>query len=329
MKIVRPLHLVVAVRSVVLLILSLLAVPVYSQVMPYLNSGDTIAIVAPAAKVTPEQVAPAVQFLQNQGFVVVVPDELFQEDNGFAGTVSHRTALLQRFLDRPGIKAILCARGGYGTVSLLDSLDFTLFRQHPKWVCGFSDVTALHSHLQVLGFPTLHSAMPITIRESNFDSEYNASLVSALRGEPLHYDFEPNPYNRIGAATAPVVGGNLSLLYSLLESVSSISTDGKILFIEDVDENIYHIHRMLVSLDRAGKLKNLKGLVVGSMRNIKFDDYFMDKTMESVVLEVCGKYGYPVCFDFPAGHGGQNYALRFGCVATLTVTSEHCSLQYK
>ena len=316
-------------QAVVVMLLSFfIAMPVFSQPMPYLNSGDTIAIVAPAAKVTAEQVAPAVQFLQNQGFVVVVPDELFQEDNGFAGTVSHRTALLQRFLDRPGIKAILCARGGYGTVSLLDSLDFTLFRQHPKWVCGFSDVTALHSHLHVLGFPTLHSAMPITIRESNFDSEYNASLVSALRGEPLHYDFEPNPNNRVGAATAPVVGGNLSLLYSLLESVSSISTDGKILFIEDVDENIYHIHRMLVALDRAGKLKKLKGLVVGSMRNIKFDDYFMDKTVESVVLEVCGKYGYPVCFDFPAGHGGQNYALRFGCVATLMVTSEHCSLQF-
>ena len=315
-------------RIIILVLLAAALLPLRAQTMPHLSIGDTIAIVAPSAKVTPEQVAPAVQFLQNQGFVVLVPDDLYEEDNGFAGTVSHRTAQLQRFLDCPGVKAILCARGGYGAVSLLDSLDFTQFRHSPKWICGFSDVTALHSHLQVLGFPTLHCAMPVTIREENFDSEYNASLVQALRGERLHYDFVPNPYNRTGTVTAPIVGGNLSLLYSLLESPSSIDTDGKILFLEDVCENIYHIHRMLVALDRAGKLRNLKALVLGSMRKITFDDYFADKTVEQVVLDVCGRYGYPVCFDFPAGHGGKNYALRLGRAATLTITPESCTLQY-
>ena len=312
-----------------LVILTAIAFSLHAQPMPRLAAGDTIAIVAPSAKVLPEQVQPAVQFLQSHGFVVIVPDDLYEEHNGFAGTVSHRVALLQRYLDRPGIKAVLCARGGYGAVSLLDSLDFTRFRQHPKWVCGFSDVTALHSHLHVLGFPTLHCAMPVTIREENFGSEYNASMVQALRGERLRYDFAPNPSNRPGTVTAPVVGGNLSLLYSLLESPSSISTDGKILFIEDVDENIYHIHRMLVALDRAGKLRNLKALVVGSMRNIKFDDYFSGGTVESVILEVCGRYGYPVCFDFPAGHGGQNCALPLGCTATLNIGSENCSLTFE
>ncbi len=317
-------------KKIIFLILFVaIALSLPAQTMPRLTDGDTIAIVAPSAKVLPEQVQPAVQFLQSHGFVVIVPDDLYEEHNGFAGTVSHRVALLQRYLDRPGIKAVLCARGGYGAVSLLDSLDFTRFRQHPKWVCGFSDVTALHSHLHVLGFPTLHCAMPVTIREENFGSEYNASMVQALRGERLRYDFAPNPSNRPGTVTAPVVGGNLSLLYSLLESPSSISTDGKILFIEDVDENIYHIHRMLVALDRAGKLRNLKALVVGSMRNIKFDDYFSGGTVESVILEVCGRYGYPVCFDFPAGHGGQNYALPLGCTATLDIGSESCSLIFE
>lgn len=311
----------------ILLISFALSLP--AQTMPRLIDGDTIAIVAPSAKVLPEQVQPAVQFLQSHGFVVIVPDDLYEEHNGFAGTVLHRVALMQRYLDRPGIKAVLCARGGYGAVSLLDSLDFTRFRQHPKWLCGFSDVTALHSHLHVLGFPTLHCAMPVTIREENFGSEYNASMVQALKGEGLRYDFAPNPSNRPGTVTAPVVGGNLSLLYSLLESPSSISTDGNILFIEDVDENIYHIHRMLVALDRAGKLRNLKALVVGSMRNIKFDDYFSGGTVESVILEVCGRYGYPVCFDFPAGHGGQNCALPLGCTATLNIGSENCSLTFE
>lgn len=315
-------------RIILLALLAAALLPLHAQTMPQLSAGDTIAIVAPSAKVMPEQVAPAVKFLQDQGFCVIVPDELYEEDNGFAGTVAHRTAQLQRFLDRPGIKAILCARGGYGAVSLLDSLDFTQFRQHPKWICGFSDVTALHSHLHVLGFPSLHCAMPVTIREENFDSEYNASLVQALRGESLRYDFAPNPYNRTGEVTAPVVGGNLSLLYSLLESPSSINTDGKILFIEDVDENIYHIHRMLVALDRAGKLHNLKALLVGNMRKIKFDDYFADKTTEEVILDVCGRYGYPVCFDFPAGHGGRNYALRLGCQALLVVGGRGCSLLF-
>ena len=315
-------------RTTLIVLLTTIALSLHAQTMPKLSAGDTIAIVAPSAKVTPEQVAPAIQFFQNQGFVVLVPDDLYEEDNGFAGTVAHRTAQLQRFLDRPGIKAILCARGGYGAVSLLDSLDFTQFRQHPKWICGFSDVTALHSHLHVLGFPSLHCAMPVTIREENFDSEYNASLVQALRGDSLRYDFAPNRYNHGGIVIAPVVGGNLSLLYSLLESPSSINTDGKILFIEDVGENIYHIHRMLVALDRAGKLRNLKALVVGSMRKITFDDYFTDKTVEEVILDVCGRYGYPVCFDFPAGHGGRNFALRLGCQALLAVGDGGWSLLF-
>ena len=300
-----------------------------AQKIPRLTEGDTVAIVATSARVQPEQVLPAVQFLQEQGFIVIVPDGLWDDYEGFAGTIAHRTALVQQFLDRTGIKAILCARGGYGAVSLLDSLDFTAFRKHPKWICGFSDVTALHSHLHTLGFPTLHCVMPVTIHEEDLNNEYNLSLINALHGKPLRYDFKTNPYNRLGTVTAPIVGGNLSILYSLLESASSINTDGKILFIEDVGENIYHIHRMLVALDRAGKLRNLKALVVGSMRKIKFDDYYINSTIEEVIMELCGKYNYPVCFDFPAGHGGQNYALPLGRTAKLTIGADSCSILFE
>ena len=302
---------------------------VSAQEMPRLYNGDTIAIAAPSGKVDPSQVLPAVQFLTEQGFYVMVPEEIYGNYFGFAGTVSQRVKIFQQLMDNPQVKAILCARGGYGAVSMLDSLDFTEFGKHPKWICGFSDVTAFHSHMHTLGYPTLHSVMTINIWEENMGNEYHQSLIKALRGEALGYDFAPHPANRPGTATAVVVGGNLSLLFSMLESVSSINTDGKILFIEDVGEDIYHIHRMLVALDRAGKLKNLKALIVGSMRKIRVEDYFCDTTIEEVILSVCGKYGYPVCFDFPAGHAGKNVALRLGCPATLTVTPERCSLVFE
>ena len=300
-----------------------------AQVMPRLHAGDTIAVAAPSGKVEPSQVLPAVQFLTDQGFYVMVSDEIYENYSGFAGTVSHRVKLFQQLMDDPHVKAILCVRGGYGAVSMLDSLDFTGFDKHLKWICGFSDVTAFHSHLHTLGYPTLHSVMTINIWEENMGNEYHQSLINALRGEALNYEFDPHPANRMGTAEAVVVGGNLSLLCSMLESVSSINTDGKILFIEDVGENIYHIERMLVALDRAGKLKNLKGLVVGSMKKIKIDDYYYDSTVEEVILGICGKYGYPVCFEFPAGHAGKNVALRLGCPAILTITPEFCSLVFE
>jgi muramoyltetrapeptide carboxypeptidase len=297
-----------------------------AQTMPCLHRGDTIAIAAPSGKVEPSQVLPAVQYFQSQGFNVIVSEDLYENYSGFAGTVSQRVAQMQALLDRPGVKAIVCARGGYGAVSLLDSLDFTMFKKYPKWICGFSDITAFHSHLHTLGYPSLHSVMTINIWEENMDNEYHRSLIKALRCETLSYDFDSHPANRPGKARAILVGGNLSLLYSMLESVSSINTDGKILFIEDVGENIYHIERMLVALDRAGKLKNLKGLIVGSMNKIKIDDYYYDSTIEDVILGVCGKYNYPICFDFPAGHDGKNVALRLGRLASLVVTTNQCHL---
>lgn len=317
-------------RKLLLLLLTMSIVAILkAQQMPRLHRGDTIAIATPSGKTEAEQVMPAVEYLTKHGFHVIVPDGIYADYSGFAGTVAHRVAEMQALLDQPGVKAILCARGGYGAVSLLDELDFTAFKEHPKWICGFSDITAFHSHLHTLGYPTLHSVMPITMKADDMDNEYNRSLIKAIRGESLHYDFEPHPANRQGKAEGVLVGGNLSLLYSMLESVSSINTDGKILFIEDVGENIYHIERMLVALDRAGKLRNLKGLIVGSMEKIRVDDYYYDTTTEDVILGICGKYDYPVCFNFPAGHAGQNVALRLGCTAILTITPDRCQLKFE
>ena len=298
----------------------------HPQQMPRLSPGDTIAIVSTASDTDTSRVFPFVRFMESKGFVILVADGVFDNEQGFAGPAKQRAHIFQQLLDRPDVKAIICARGGYGTVEILDQLDFTAFRQHPKWICGFSDITALHSHLHTLGFPTLHSTMPVSFHADDPDNANNTSLLSALHGDTLCYSFEPMPENRCGTATAPLVGGNLSLLYSLLESPSSISTDGKILFIEDVDENIYHIHRMLVALDRAGKLKNLKGVIVGGMTRIRVDDYFMDETINAAILRIFEKYDYPVCFDFPAGHGGKNVALRLGTTVTLTVAPDSCTL---
>lgn len=313
----------------ILVLLSLLMglMPVLRpQSMPRVMPGDTIAIVSTASDTDTSRVFPFVRFMESKGFVILLADGVFDNEQGFAGPAEQRARIFQQLLDRPDIKAIICARGGYGTVAILDQLDFTAFRRHPKWICGFSDITALHSHLHTLGFPTLHSTMPVSFHADDPDNANNTSLLSALRGDTLSYSCEPMPENRCGTATGTLVGGNLSLLYSLLESPSSINTDGTILFIEDVDENIYHIHRMLVALDRAGKLKNLKAVIVGGMTRIRVDDYFMDETINTTILRIFEKYDYPVCFDFPAGHGGENVTLRLGCTVTLSVTPEGCSL---
>ena len=313
----------------ILVLLSLLMglMPVLRpQSMPRVMPGDTIAIVSTASDTDTSRVFPFVRFMESKGFVILLADGVFDNEQGFAGPAEQRARIFQQLLDRPDIKAIICARGGYGTVAILDQLDFTAFRRHPKWICGFSDITALHSHLHTLGFPTLHSTMPVSFHADDPDNTNNTSLLSALRGDTLSYSCEPMPENRCGTATGTLVGGNLSLLYSLLESPSSINTDGTILFIEDVDENIYHIHRMLMALDRAGKLKNLKAVIVGGMTRIRVDDYFMDETINTTILRIFEKYDYPVCFDFPAGHGGENVTLRLGCTVTLSVTPDGCSL---
>ena len=322
------------VKSLLCMAICALATSLHAQIMPKLQEGDTVAIVATAAPVTPEQVETSVQFLRSNGFNVIVSPQIFLSHNGFAGTDRQRAKALQQMLDRPGVKAILCARGGYGTANIIDSLDFTGFRKHPKWICGFSDVTVLLTHLLSLGYPSIHSPMSITMRDTAVNRLYNGTLIQALRGEKLSYTFPADSLNRPGTVTAPVVGGNLSLLYALQGSVSDLNTDGKILYIEDVDENIYHIDRMLRSLERAGKFKNLKGLVVGCMTRIRVDDYYQDYDVNRLVAEICAKYDFPVCFNFPAGHCKPNYTLLIGRTATLKVTNlsetdEACVLTYE
>lgn len=299
-----------------------------AQDMPKLKKGDKIAFVAPSWKVSEAQLAPAIRFFEQNGFEVVLSPHIYDRQNQFAGSDEQRRTDMQMMLDDSTVKAILCVRGGYGAVRFVDELNFDAFRRHPKWICGFSDITVLHSHLLTLGFPALHSVMPITIKKETIDNQYNTSLLQALRGDSLRYEFAAHDSNRVGSAEGMLVGGNLSILYSLLASPSDLDTDGKILFIEDTDEYLYHIDRMMRALKRAGKLENLQGLVVGCMNKIHDGDTPFGQDVFNIIRTVCDGYDFPICFDFPAGHCGRNFALPLGTPARLSVSDSGCVLEF-
>lgn len=296
---------------------------------PYLKSGDKIGIISTARKITRDELKPAVECFQKEGFEIVFGENLFKEMNQFSGTDDERAEDLQFMMDNPEIKAILCARGGYGTVRIIDKLDFRTFIKKPKWVCGFSDVTVLHSHIwKNFGIETIHSIMPVQLKKLGEESDAAKTLVNSLRGELSDYEFPAHPLNRTGNAEGILVGGNLSILYSLLGSVSDIETAGKILFIEDIDEYLYHIDRMMMAIKRAGKLNKLKGLVVGGMSDMKDNAIPFGKTAEEIIVDAVKEYDFPVCFHFPAGHINANCAIYLGRTVKLEVIDSKSSLSF-
>lgn len=290
---------------------------------PYLKKGDKIAIAAPARKVSRAELAPAVALFEAWGLEVVLPDHLFDTENQFAGADEVRADLMQQLLDDAEIKAVVCARGGYGTVRIVDKLDFSAFKKRPKWIVGYSDVTVLHSHVHTnCGVETLHATMPINIPADARESHYPATetLRKALFGEKLAYGRPGSVLNRSGCAKGVLVGGNLSMLYSMCGSASAIDTEGKVLFIEDLDEYLYHIDRMMQNLKRNGILQGLAGLVVGQLSDMHDNTIPFGSTAAEIVRDAVKEYGYPVCFDFPSGHNGtDNHALFLGREVELKV----------
>lgn len=288
---------------------------------PPLQKGDTIAFAAPARNTSAENIAFAQRFFEEKGFKVRIDEELWAVENQFAGSDAHRAQHLNRLFSDSTVNAIVCVRGGYGSLRMVDQLDPNIIQKHPKWLAGYSDITVIHSHfLRHFYMESLHSSMPIDF-PTNSEAALE-SLFNCLTGKNTEYTFDAHILNKSGQAYGPLVGGNLSILYSLVGSASFPETKGRILFIEDVDEYLYHIDRMMLSLKRAGHLDGLAGLVVGGMTKMHDNTIPFGKDAEAIINEHVMDYNYPVCFDFPAGHQPDNRTLIIGRMASLTVETQ-------
>ncbi|MFA5555540.1 MAG: LD-carboxypeptidase [Flavobacteriaceae bacterium] len=280
------------------------------KIPPYLKKGDTVALVCTARKFTPEEAQPAVELLKSWGLNVRLGKTIGLDNFQLGGSDAERVEDFQMMLNDDSVKAIWCARGGYGTVRIIDKIDFSHFLQNPKWIMGFSDVTVLHSHIHNLGVATLHSIMSFSVPKA--ETKAKESLRKALFGTKISYEIPLSSYNKKGEAKGVLVGGNLSILYSLLGSKSSISTKDKILYLEDLDEYLYHIDRMMMSLKRNGYFDNVKGIIVGGMTDMHDNQIPFGMTANEIILDVTKEYDIPICFDFPAGHLPDNRTLILG-----------------
>ena len=294
---------------------------------PYLQKGDTIAIVATARKNIDDNLKPAIALAKSWGLEVVIGKSIGLDDHQLAGTDEQRAADFQTMIDNPNIKAIWCVRGGYGTARMLDLVDFAKFKESPKWVIGFSDVTVLHSHLNTLGIASIHGIMPVNVEKAS--PEVEETLRKSLFGETLEYTVSCENENKLGFAEGELVGGNLSILYSLMGSESQVNCKGKILFLEDLDEYLYHIDRMMLSLKRCGCFEGLNGLVVGSFIKMHDNEIPWGKTAHQIILDVTKKYNFPIVFNFPAGHIHDNNTLIFGKKVSLNSNDKETILKFE
>ncbi len=279
---------------------------------PYLQPGDKIAITCPAKKLD-KPMDDVIALLNTWGLEVVLGETVKASHHQFAGTDEMRAQEMQQFINDKSIKAIIAARGGYGCIRIVDKIDFTPMLKNPKWLIGFSDITVLHCALQSMGIQSIHGQMPVTIPNST--AAGIQSLKKALFGQQIEYNYKPNKstiLGKSGTIKGTLIGGNLSILVSLLGSIHELDYTDKVLFIEDVGEYLYAIDRMLHTLDRAGKLAKLKGLIVGGFTQIQDNTPPFGQNAQEIIYEIVKKYNYPVIFDFPAGHLNDNRALVMG-----------------
>jgi muramoyltetrapeptide carboxypeptidase len=292
----------------------------------YLKAGDTVALISSARKVSKQEVKQAIDILSSWGLKIQPGKNLYKSLHQYAGSDEERASDLQKALNSKTVKAILFARGGYGTVRIVDGIDWKRFIKDPKWIIGYSDLTVLHSHIHKnCGMQTLHAPMALTIPTLNATS-LNV-FKETLFGSPLRYSSSrQQPHleklNRKGKAKGRLIGGNLSVLYSISGSLSDIETEGKILFLEDLDEYLYHIDRMMMNFKRSGKLKGLAGLIVGGMTEMKDNTIPFGKTAEEIIHDAVAEYAFPVVYGFPAGHIPNNFPLIMGSEVTLNVSDK-------
>ena len=301
---------------------------------PSLKTGDIIGITSPAGYITTEEIQSAIKKMESWGYNIKIGDTIDKRDFTFGGTDEERAKDFQQMLDDPKIKAIMCARGGYGAVRIIDKLNWEKFKVKPKWIIGFSDITVFHTHLsRNFGIASIHSKMCNSFPDDwslaePVQIETIESIQKALSGRKMKYEAVPNSQNRPGAADGVLIGGNLKMLETLAGTKSDFNAAGKILFVEDTGEYMYNVDRMFWNLKRTGKLSQLKGLIVGGFK-IKVDEEADDfgRTLQDVILEKIKAYRYPVCFDFPVGHQKNNFALKCGVKHRLNVSAAEVTLK--
>jgi muramoyltetrapeptide carboxypeptidase len=293
----------------------------------YLKKGAHVGIVATARKISLEELAPAIQLLEDWGLKVVIGESIGAEEHQFAGSDELRAKDFQQMINRQDIAAIICARGGYGTIRIMEYLDFSGFMRHPKWIVGFSDITVLHHTLnQLIGVQSIHGPMMSTICKGTASAA--DSLRKALFGEKLEYPIEPHPLNIVAKASGNLMGGNLSLLYSLTGTNTVMATAGKVLFLEDLDEYLYHVDRMMMNMKLANKLKGISALVVGGMTDMKDNAIPFGKNAEEIIYEHAKGLNIPLLFNFPAGHIDNNLALYLGRNAQISFDEQLPAFSY-
>jgi muramoyltetrapeptide carboxypeptidase len=290
-------------------------------VPPYLEKGDKIGIVSIASKVDRDKIVPAIELLEKSGFEVIIGEHTFGAFNQFAAKDEQRAADFQKMIDNPKIKAVICSRGGYGTFRALNYIDWNRFLKHPKWIVGFSDITVLHSKLEKLSVASLHGVMPGHFLKGNKPTKAFSLLLEALNGRPTIYKIKSHRLNRNGNAKGQLTGGNLSVLYSLRGTPLDVDTGGKILFIEDLGEYLYHLDRMMMNLKNGEKLSKLAGLIIGHFTGMKDGNTPFGKNAYEIIFGAVKEYNYPVVFDFPCGHIASNYPLKCGIEAEINVTN--------
>ena len=299
------------------------------KVPPYLQKGDTIGLVCPAGFMPVERVSECIRVInEDWGFTTKVGNTVGKQYHYFAGTDEERIEDFQQMLDDDNVKAILCARGGYGLSRIIDRIDFKKFKTKPKWIIGFSDITVLHSHLyRNYNISTLHAPMANAFNGDGYKGEFVQSLRHALEGKKIKYQVQAHEFNRKGEAIGELVGGNLALLAHLVGTDSDLKTRGRILFIEDTGEYLYNIDRMLYQLKRSGKLDKLAGLIVGGFTDMKDTERPFGQTVHEIIRDLIAEYDFPVCFDFPVSHGEKNYALKVGVGYKLKVGKNKVTLE--
>ncbi|MFZ9661832.1 MAG: S66 peptidase family protein [Chitinophagaceae bacterium] len=298
------------------------------KIPPYLKKGDCIGLVCPAGAMSRKKAVECIRVIKEVwGYEVKQGKTLGSGAGYFSGTDQERLDDLQRMIDDDEIKAILCARGGYGTGRIIDVIDFSKFRKKPKWIIGFSDITVLHAHIHsTYGIATLHAPMANAFNNGGYNNVYVKSLKDALEGKRAQYKTASKKYNRSGKGNGQLIGGNLAIITHLIGTPSSYQTKGKILFLEDVGELKYNIDRMVYQLKRSGMLKDLSGLVIGGFTDTKDTSKPFGKSVEEIFTDAVKEYDYPVCFDFPVSHSKENLALKVGARFELKVTQKNVYL---